>query len=100
MRLWHGTPLLVRIRLSFRVTPIGLQAESLVECFQAEMWNGFEASENFWEVLEITCSQRSISAPSHITESDLQQVRSRLRTYTEHWNALAMGETLVVTFSS
>lgn len=77
-----------------------LQAESLVECFQSEMWNDFEVSENFWEILKITCSQRSVPAPSHITENDLQQVRSRLRAYTEQWDALPIGETLTVVFNS
>lgn len=77
-----------------------LQAESLVECFQAEMWNGFDVSESFWEILQITCSQRSVSAPKNITDNDLQKVRSRLQAYSEEWNALAIGETLEVVFET
>jgi 5-methylcytosine-specific restriction endonuclease McrA len=77
-----------------------LQAESFVECFQAEMWNGFQASENFWEVLQITCTQRNVSAPNHMTSADLQQVRLRLQDHNEQWSALAVGETLTVEFET
>ncbi|HEY9658435.1 MAG TPA: hypothetical protein V6C65_08305 [Allocoleopsis sp.] len=75
-----------------------LQAESLVECFQSEMWNSFEASENFGEILQIPCSQRNVPTPVNVIEDNLQTVRSRLQTYTEKWNTLETGETLEVVF--
>ncbi|MBF2046584.1 MAG: hypothetical protein EDM05_002090 [Leptolyngbya sp. IPPAS B-1204] len=75
-----------------------LQAESLVECFQAEMWNGFQPSENFWEILQITCQQRQVTVPQFLTYQDVERVRLRLQAATQQWAALAIGETLIVEF--
>jgi hypothetical protein len=77
----------------------GLQAESLVECFQAEMWNGFQPSPNFQDILEITCQQRGISTPQALSSAALQQVRSRLKEFSRQWQMLAVGETLEVEFA-
>lgn len=75
-----------------------LQAESLVECFQAEMWNDFQSAENFAEILQITCQQRNVPPPTHISPEQLQQVRSRLKDYSQRWEQLDLGETLEVEF--
>ncbi|PSN11772.1 hypothetical protein C7293_22990 [filamentous cyanobacterium CCT1] len=73
-----------------------LQAESLVECFQAEMWNGFQPSENFLEILEVTCQQRQVASPAQVTEENVQRVRSQLQHFTQTWDALSVGQTLAV----
>ncbi|MFQ3618347.1 MAG: hypothetical protein SNJ57_15385 [Cyanobacteriota bacterium] len=73
-----------------------LQAESLVECFQAEMWNGFQPSENFLEILDIICQQRSVSRPAQATAENLHYVRSQLQHFTQTWEALPIGQTLYV----
>jgi hypothetical protein len=75
-----------------------LQGESLVECFQAEMWNGFQVSENFAEILQVTCDARTVPVPETISLNQLQQVRSRLQDVSQQWQSLAIGETLEVEF--
>jgi hypothetical protein len=82
-----------------------LQAESLVECFQAEMWNApepgtFQLSESFLEILDITCANRGVTRPAQATEENLEQVRSRLQEYTQIWDALPIGQTLGTDFSA
>ncbi|NER01354.1 MAG: hypothetical protein F6K17_01295 [Okeania sp. SIO3C4] len=74
-----------------------LQAESLVECFQAEMWNDFQLSENFAEILQITCQQRGVQAPQ-FSSTTLLQVRQRLQTFSQQWQSLPIGKTLEVEF--
>jgi hypothetical protein len=73
-----------------------LQAESLVECFQAEMWNGFQPSENFLNILEVTCQQRHVARPAQATAENLDRVRSQLQHFTQIWNALPVGEALQI----
>jgi hypothetical protein len=75
-----------------------LQAESLVECFQAEMWNDFQASENFAEILQVTCQARNVPTPK-ISLEQLEQVRSRLQAFSQQWQQLAIDETLEVEFA-
>jgi hypothetical protein len=76
-----------------------LQAESLVECFQAEMWNDFQKSENFAEILQVTCQARNVPAPDSVSPERLEQVRSRLQDFFQQWQSLAIGETLEVEFA-
>lgn len=71
-----------------------LQAESLVECFQAEMWNGFQPSENFLEILAVTCQQRHVPGLTQATVGNLDRVRSQLQHVTQTWEALPIGEAL------
>jgi hypothetical protein len=76
-----------------------LQAESLVECFQAELWNDFQPSENFIEILHITCQQRNVPIPKILQTEQLNRVRSRLQDFSRQWQALAMGAALEVEFT-
>jgi hypothetical protein len=76
-----------------------LQAESLVECFQAEMWNGFQQSSHFAEILQVTCHARNVPAPEPISSEQLAQVRSQLQLFSQQWQSLAVGETLEVEFA-
>lgn len=75
-----------------------LQAESLVECFQAELWNNNQPSENFLEILQVSCEKREIPMPQNITEADLQKVRLRLQDFRHQWETLGIGESIEVQF--
>ncbi len=75
-----------------------LQAESLVECFQAELWNENQPGENFQDMLQVTCEKREIPTPQEITEADLDQVRVRLHHFRHRWEALGIGESIEVQF--
>lgn len=65
-----------------------------MECFQAEMWHGFQPSDNFLEILNVTCQQRSVTRPAQATVGNLDRVRSQLQHFTQTWDALPIGQTL------
>ncbi|MCX7593073.1 MAG: hypothetical protein N2235_04805 [Fischerella sp.] len=69
-----------------------------MECFQAQMWNGFQESEEFLEILRVTCEQRGVSVPEVASADNLRRVRSRLQEFSTRWNTLAIGESLEVEF--
>ena len=65
-----------------------LQAESLVECLQAEVWGGAADPETFLATLATTCGQRRV-APPVLTAGQLTRVRQALRTFGAAWRPLA-----------
>ncbi|PSR16759.1 hypothetical protein C8255_16110 [filamentous cyanobacterium CCP3] len=60
------------------------------------MWNGFQPSENFLEILEVTCQQRNVASPAQATVGNVHRVRSQLQHFTQTWDALPVGQTLEV----
>lgn len=70
--------------------PQALQAESLVECLQAEQWGGAADPETFHETLVLTCRQRQVRAP-RVTAEDLARVRLELREFGALWRPLPAG---------
>ncbi len=78
--------------------PQALQAESLVECLQAEQWGGAADPKTFQETLVITCRQRHVPAP-RVTAEDLARVRHALREFGALWRPLPPGGTLEREFS-
>ncbi|MGB5973102.1 MAG: hypothetical protein WBG38_07275 [Nodosilinea sp.] len=79
------------------LTP-ALQAESLVECFQAELWHDAQPSQNFAQILAITCQQRGVPMPT-FAAADLKRVRSRLQSFSQQWQGLEVGDGIIVTFA-
>jgi hypothetical protein len=78
-----------------------LQAESLVECFQAELWDGYQEenaqiNRTFFAMLDIICQQRNVARPAQVTDAALQKVRLDLEQYTKMWSALPTGRSLHV----
>jgi hypothetical protein len=74
-----------------------LQAESLVECLQAEQWGGAADPATFTQTLIVTCRRRGIMAPD-ITAAELVAVRIALREFGAAWRPLPPGRTLERTF--
>ncbi len=65
-----------------------LQAESLVECLQAEAWGGAADPETFLATLATTCRERHVAPPA-LTAEELTRVRQALRTFGAAWRPLA-----------
>jgi hypothetical protein len=70
-----------------------LQAESLVECLQAEQWGGAATPELFRRTLGVTCGRRGVATPA-IGAADLQRVRLALREFGAAWRPLPPGGVL------
>ncbi len=74
-----------------------LQAESLVECLQAEQWGGAHDPATFAETLIVTCRRRGVPPPD-ITADELDAVRTALREFGAAWRPLPPGGSLERTF--
>lgn len=69
-----------------------------MECFPAEMWNGFQPSQDSIAIFNIACQSGQISTLEGLSSEKLQQVRSRFQKYSQKWEILEIGETLEVEF--
>jgi len=70
-----------------------LQAESLVECLQAEQWGGAADPAIFQETLAVTCRRRHVPPPA-VSAARLALVKAALRAFGAEWRALNPGQTL------
>jgi hypothetical protein len=73
--------------------PQALQAESLVECLQAEQWGGTVDEATFQGTLGVACRVRGVPVP-HVTPADLVKLRVALREFGAAWRPLKPGEML------
>ena len=72
-----------------------LQAERLVECFEAEMWSGCAGDATFRSILDAACSQSKLVSP-RLTDANIGEIRSELSQKLEAWLAPAVGESLTL----
>ncbi|MEM9387952.1 MAG: hypothetical protein AAGA68_23055 [Pseudomonadota bacterium] len=70
-----------------------VQAERLVECFEADMWSVPSAPEVFRDVLRAACLQSQVAAPA-ITDADILKIRKALKALHESWGAIPLGTSL------
>jgi hypothetical protein len=77
--------------------PQALQAESLVECLQAEQWGGSADPLSFRRILATACRVRGVAVPV-LSPEDLRRVRAALREFGAAWRPLPAGGTLEKTF--
>jgi hypothetical protein len=75
----------------------GLQAESLIECLQAEQWGGATNPAEFAQKLVASCHRRGVPPPD-LTADELDVVRVALREFGAAWRPLAAGASLERTF--
>ncbi len=67
-----------------------IQAERLVECFEAEIWGGPAALDDLQSVADAAFSA-SLVARIVLTESGVARIRARLASLSADWNALPVG---------
>lgn len=68
-----------------------VQAERLVECFEADLWGEPTDRETFCGVLAAACAQSCVPAPA-VDEVRLASVRARLGALRQTWTALQIGQ--------
>lgn len=67
-----------------------IQAERLVECFEAEIWGGPAALDDLQSVADAAFSA-SLVARIVLTQSDVARIRVRIARLSADWNALPVG---------
>jgi hypothetical protein len=73
-----------------------IQAERVVECFEADLWSGGESSpEAIRDMIAVACGQ-SLVPPLEATDEAIQGVRSRLSELRDRWSAAPAGNCLVL----
>lgn len=70
-----------------------LQAERIVECFEAELWGGSTDSDTFRCVLNAACSQSKTDCPT-LTDKNLERIRTDLQQFMARWQSTAIGASL------
>lgn len=85
-------------RADFRMPP---EAESdgverLVEVFQGDAWSGGTSSPaDMLDLYRITCTERECPMLA-VSEADIDAIRARVAELTAQWDALAVGQSLVL----
>jgi hypothetical protein len=77
--------------------PQAFQAESLIECLEADQWNGAADPAEFAQKLILACRRRGV-APPDINPEELSHVRAALREFGAAWRPLTPGASLERTF--
>ena len=67
-----------------------IQAERLVECFEAELWGGGGDDDALVAVAETACEASLVPMP-HLPEGSLARIRSELGTFAREWIAAPEG---------
>ncbi|MBY0421269.1 MAG: hypothetical protein K2Q06_03120 [Parvularculaceae bacterium] len=67
-----------------------LQAERIVECFEADLWSGPTDSDVFRSVVVAACGASHVSAP--VLKDDLiESIRTRIIDFAKRWRAAPLG---------
>jgi hypothetical protein len=82
------------VRPAVEITQL-IQAERLVECFEAEMWSKCSDNVTFRSILDAACSQSKILIPQ-LSDEDIGDIRTELKHTLEAWRELAVGESLTL----
>jgi hypothetical protein len=71
-----------------------LQAERLVECFEADLWNGGDGDpETFIAVAKTACLASHVPPPP-LSADMIGRIRTELRTFARDWQAAGPGHTV------
>jgi hypothetical protein len=82
---------------AWKIDTQGRQAESLVECLEAEQWGGASDPATFAEMLVLACRRHAVPPPD-ITPEEIDLVRAKLREFGAAWRPLGPGAWIERTF--
>ena len=72
-----------------------LQAERLVECFEADLWSTLTEYSTFCQVLDAGCRESYVNRPE-VSPAQIEQVRAELARLLADWKALPIGGALIL----
>lgn len=72
-----------------------LQAERLVECFEADLWGGGSAAEDLVGLAEIACGYSHVPLPA-LDAAAVERIRDRLGQFAREWIAAPQGHVAVL----
>ena len=72
------------------IVPI-VQAERIVECFEAELWSGSSDNESIRDLVRAGCEQSLVPAPD-LGNAAIDRIRSRLGEFRKGWETLGKGD--------
>ena len=72
-----------------------VQAERIVECFEAELWADSSDNEALRAILDAACQQSKVAVPD-LGDESIDTVRRRLRELGDAWRELKVGESLTL----
>ena len=74
-----------------------LQAERLVECFEADLWSGGGDDATFLDIARTACGYSHVPMPL-LADGALAQVRAELAAFAQSWIAAPVGHTAALSW--
>jgi hypothetical protein len=68
-----------------------LQAERLVECFEADLWGAPADGDTFRSVVEAACFASFVPAPN-VSDETIFSIRGQIASFAKQWTAAAIGK--------
>jgi hypothetical protein len=70
-----------------------IQAERLVECFEADLWSGGSDNDSVRDLARAGCEQSLVPVPP-MTDGSIDRIRSELVLFRDQWVPMATGGTV------
>jgi hypothetical protein len=70
-----------------------IQAERLVECFEADLWSGGSDNDSVREMARAGCEQSLVPAPP-MSDGSIDRIRAGLAAFRDQWTQMATGRTV------
>lgn len=74
-----------------------LQAERLVECFEADLWSGPQDGESFRDVARAACEASFVPLPP-LDDEMIQRIREKISEFANAWMAASVGARIDLRF--
>lgn len=74
-----------------------LQAERLVECFEADQWSSGTDSDTFRDVVNAACASSHVPVPT-IDDRSIEKIRVQLSEFTAKWTTIPIGDMVQITW--
>ena len=79
---------------------VAIQAERLVECFEADLWSGGSGDPDTFIAIAKAACENSFVPPLSITSDQIRQIRGELSAFHAHWSSLSIGSETELRFGA
>ena len=76
-----------------------LQAERIVECFEADQWSSGTDYDTFRDVIEAACASSHVPAPK-IDDLRIEKIRAQISEFTAKWTTTPVGDMVQITWGT